>query len=300
MPKFDWYAATVPANYETVINAMLDTFELSHARPSRPRNGYTHGVEICRGETVLASVIYGGVNGEDECHAWATSSDAPAFASFLRAQFKEHRVTRVDVAEDYRDPSAFGTLSFALSTYAKATKVKTSVAGDWLDKQDGRTLYLGAPASATRIRLYEKGKQLKLTDALDWVRCEIVVKPQGREAKALAATLPPEAFWGASKMLAGAAKAINRTEVPRFDAGTVYRPSDLERSLEFCAKQYGPSILKLVFDVYGGDWDAAFQHLRGLIEKAQEAPQMPQATPRPGHQLEVVNAPEDLQERLVA
>jgi len=52
------------------------------------------------------------------------------------------------------------------------TEPSSSLAGDWLEEKEGRTLYIGKAKNGKGLRAYEKGKQLG--DLLSkWVRFEV-------------------------------------------------------------------------------------------------------------------------------
>lgn len=100
----------------------------------------------------------------------------------LEPSYSHGLVTRYDVAVDMsltdRD---YGTLASEVDRVARSSDgaegrpSETSVAGDWLGGVKGRTLYVGAPSSALRLRFYEKG--IQLGGSSSWVRLEWQVRP---------------------------------------------------------------------------------------------------------------------------
>ena len=164
-----------------------------------PGSGGTYdAVEPATGDT-LATVLHGGPNGAP--NALASGENAPQFADLLRRLWPQaHRVTRCDSAEDVR--ADFRPMHAACRAIAALQGVKgESIVPD--DLGDGSTYYMGARSSATRLRCYEKGKQMAplAVDAAtcppDWVRLEVQWKPV-RDARVIAAGLTPGEVWGVS------------------------------------------------------------------------------------------------------
>lgn len=95
--------------------------------------------------------------------------------------FQSGLVTRYDVAvdgtlgeESYRQ-LCDGLVTIAGSRDYEGRPMTTTVAGDWYAAERGRTLYVGAPSSAVRVRFYEKG--IQLGSSPNWVRFEWQVRP---------------------------------------------------------------------------------------------------------------------------
>jgi phage replication initiation protein len=85
-------------------------------------------------------------------------------------------ITRLDLAVDYLDGQA--TVDDAVSMYecdafnSGGRRPSSSLAGDWLGGEAGRTFYVGKAANGKTLRVYEKGKQLG-EPASEWVRFEV-------------------------------------------------------------------------------------------------------------------------------
>lgn len=252
--KFDWYAATLPEAPEAVIGAALHAFDLASVRPGKPLHGYTDAAEVHRGDTVLLRCLWGGHNGPDT-HAWASGTHAPEWAELAREEWQGHRVTRVDVAADFCAPEVWPILYRAATQLADKYGLKTQLVGDYLGEKDGRTMYLGAPSSPVRVRLYEKGKQVRGDP--NWVRAEVVVKPKNKEARVQASRMAPNAVWGAAAWTAEYAEQLGGP-VARWKAGTVWQPEDDDRAYKALLRQYGPLLTRLA----GSDWEGLGKRLR--------------------------------------
>ena len=202
----------------------------------------------------VGAVSFGGKQG-DLLMIEVKGECSPAVVEALRARF-EHKVTRVDSCGDFDAPGAFSRLYRACRTVKKAHRVLGGKAGDWEDfPEKGRTLYLGSKASPCRARLYEKGLQPEYAHLSrpDWVRLEAQIRPKGKEAGQVFATLSPMDVWGAGRWTRDLAAQVFQAHVDPHPAGTVYRLSDRETALRWLCRQYGQHLTSLAQDL--GGWD---------------------------------------------
>lgn len=201
MARLDWYQATIDEYPRVIADAIADELpgvsSLSHGRG---RQNYHHSTAaVSASGDVLATVLHGGPNGSP--NVVASGEQADAFAAIIRRHWPEaHRVSRLDSAEDVHGD--FASAVALCRSIGAARKVKGQmIAPD--DPADGATYYLGSPSSSIRFRLYEKGKQLRLSAAdptsirPDWLRFETQYRPV-RDAKVLAASLTAAQVWGVS------------------------------------------------------------------------------------------------------
>lgn len=263
---FDWYAATVEDKPHRVIDQIVRDFELADVEPCAPKNGYQSAYRIVRGQSVLANVMYGGASQGTGVHVFASSDAAIAFSGVVRKRWADHQVTRLDVAADFdRGWSYLYELAVSIS---QAYKLKTSLVGDYLEGVGGRTIYIGSPSSSSRMRVYEKGKQVYRGMSggnLDWVRAEVMLRPQ-REGRLAAARFTPMQAFSCSKWLrAFSWQAVGDTDFSS-KVGSFYLPSDDDRAYQYMLKQYGP-LIKRIADSIG--WAAAFERIKAdLTEPA--------------------------------
>lgn len=273
--RFDWYQATVPATQPALLAALLaDLPEGVVQEVGKGFNSFAHRVDLSEDGEVLATIMHGGVNPQPNVKS--SGDNAPALAQFLRRQFPEHRVSRLDVCLDMRGDGLFDDIVRVMSHVGRDFRLKgEKIIPDDLD--DGSTYYLGSRASPLRIRCYEKGKQLyKLTGDpvwrmfFDWVRLELQVRPE-KGFKLTAASMEPDAFWGCSawtREIAEGAMSMNPDPV----AMKPTRIADHERAMRALTAQYGSTIRRQVMKL--GSWDAFTADLQqrlGLVQDDQAA-----------------------------
>lgn len=257
--RFDWYASTVPANPQVVLGTLVQEAELADLRPARPMHGYTHGAEIVRGSRVLARALYGGPNGPDT-HVWASGEDTEWLVGRVRHHWPQHRVTRVDAAEDFTAQGAWRTLSKIALQVADAFRIRVIHQGDFHRGEGGRSIYLGSRDSPTQLIVYEKGKQLGHDP--NWVRVEARVKPRKLGKDRMCTALPSE-VWGCAAYLQEMGERMLRVDLERIQVGTLYRVPDDARAWAALTRQYG-NLLGGKADELGG-WAALGPFLETLI-----------------------------------
>lgn len=257
--RFDWYAATVKAEPQHVLSTLCSSTDLADIRPSRAMHGYTHGAELARGDRVLVRALYGGPNGPDT-HVWASGEDTPWFVDQVRRHWPEHRVTRVDSAQDYSAPEAWESLSSLMLSVADRFGIMVTHQGDFHRGLAGRTIYLGSRSSPTQVLVYEKGKQLGVDP--NWVRVEARVKPK-RVGRDVMCACSPLDVWSCTGYLRAIGEEISRQELQAIRVGTVYRPPDDARAWSALAKQYG----RILHDksVELGGWSALGEYIGAFI-----------------------------------
>lgn len=283
--RFDWYAATINANLDSLRDVLCRDLSGSALVEDGPRNGY-HNREVIRDRegNLLATLLHGG-NG-DIPHAFASSDYAHGFSEVVRRHWPErHRVSRFDACLDFDGgPATWSSLlelcqRLALGervegdTRKRVMKLRTNYMGDWLHGVDGRTFGLGSYKSAVYVRLYEKGIQLR-QDALkrglpapvgvtdDLVRLEVQVRPDGASKSAAASASPAEAF-GYAEWSRELLRRVDGSDVPRVHIKERRLP-DLDRALQWMVHQYGDHLLTEVARL--GSWEALGADLRRRLE----------------------------------
>ena len=285
VPQFDWYGATVAAHHSTVLDhleqALLDA---GHDTKRADGGAVRHyqGITFIqdREGRKLAQVKYGGH--QPRPHAEAEGATSPVVAQALRAMPVEHFPTRIDSCFDMTRPGLFDELH----QFARAAEEKYSVhlnyAGAAVDNPDrGTTIYLGSRKSQVFLRVYQKGLQLAerqemlphhITPELrDWVRSEIVFRPQKKPAKLFAASVEPQAVWGVSSWTRQFARDALSIEAERVNVNQ-RRESNHQRALRFMAHQYRAHLEQLVRECDGDHAQAmeVLLDLAGLLD-AQDA-----------------------------
>ncbi|HLP31320.1 MAG TPA: hypothetical protein VK150_08155, partial [Geothrix sp.] len=224
-------------------------------------HGYGFGSTLSDAGGPILRVWWGGSH--ELPHVVASGEKAPAVADLLRSEWPGHRVSRVDVCEDYAEPGSYDRLQELALSVARDTGVKVGTAGDHLLTKEGRTLYLGAPTSHTRLRLYDKAAELrgqfhaqpdKLADIpAELARFEVQVRPQTPQAKAAAATADPVSLMGSAAWMRRLMLLVAGLELEPFHAGKVWRQADDDRAYAALLAQYGGLLQRICTDL--GSWD---------------------------------------------
>lgn len=268
--RFDWYQATVEEPPLWLRQALQDGFSGSEWVDLRPRQGYARCTQLVRDSVAVLELLDGGRH--EWPHVVATGSTADDAAQLLRTVAPDHLVARADVCVDLVSPDWFERAFAVMVDVAKTHRVKPKRDGNWDVEPFARTLYLGAPTSAVRLRLYEKGQQLLQQHGelaaevvpADWSRLEVQVRPAKRSSKQAVAQLAPDRFWGCSRFSRDVAAQLLGSDAPRLAVGTVHRAQQLERSEFFMLKQYG-NHLRALRDVHGS-WPAVGEYLGQCLE----------------------------------
>lgn len=246
MARFDWYQGTVRAEVPAVLACVSQVGgEWRHLR--KAPHGYAFGSELQDQDGAVARVWWGGMHAHP--HVVCSGESAQVVAELLRADLPDHSVSRADVCVDYAEPGAYERLQGIAVGVARDRKVKVGTAGDHLVTLQGRTVYLGATSSHTRLRVYDKGAELRQKFARDPVRLAAVpaelarlecqVRPQTPEAKRQAAQVEPMVLMGAAAWMRELMRQVAGLELHPFEAGKPWRQSDHERARAAILAQYG-------------------------------------------------------------
>jgi hypothetical protein len=265
MLRFDAYTASVRGVGFRELCAIVD-FEGSKVTGGRGYHGYGERISFRdAGGTEIASVSHGGTNAKTPMLE-VTGERTPKIVPVFREAFPAHSCSRVDSAYDLEKTGAWDELLGEVLAVKAKHKLKGEQRGDWQDfPEDGRTMYLGAPTSTVRTRLYEKGKQpeYRALGHPDWVRLEIQVRP-AKDAKSVYAGLTPEQVWGASRYTRDLAARVLQKDLDAFPAGTVWKETSEQQKRRAGARQYGPLFVRWLQQT--GDIDTAFgRELQELI-----------------------------------
>jgi hypothetical protein len=240
MVRFDAYTATVrDADYRDL--CQIVDFSGAKVTGSKGHYGYSERIsfrDACGAE--LACVQFGGTNAATPMVEFK-GDRTPLLVDAVRSAFPEHSCSRVDSAYDLDRPGAWDALLTDVLAVKADHKLKGEKRGDWDDHpEDGRTMYLGAPTSPVRCRLYEKGRQpdYRALGMPNWVRLEVQVRP-AKAAKKRYATLDAEQVWGASRYTRDLAARVLQREVDPFPAGTVHKESPTQQKRRSMMRQYG-------------------------------------------------------------
>ena len=261
MAAFDWYQATVRAPVDDLLEALGSASERFGLTHGRGHHGYAHSTVLDAADGFRAQVWHGGSHVYP--HAVLTGEAAQPGAELIRAVFPEHFVTRADAREDFGDLGAFDRILPELLQVAKAHRVKVDTRGDHLLTMQGRTVYLGAPSSACRQRLYDKAAELRARFAADPVklaqvpenlaRLEAQVRPQTLEARRMFASIEPLEVMGSSAWLREVWLRVAGLQLEPVQVGKPWRQASDDRAYAYMLAQYGGLMERLVADL--GSWE---------------------------------------------
>lgn len=268
----DWYQATIRDEPGVILDALVKGYGSGvEVVEGRGLHGYRQRFDVKGGGIVLASVLAGGKNGNP--NAWASGPETDAFYAIVRDRwggFQQHKVTRVDVAEDFDQEGGYEALRRLLRGILKDRGVKgREIVPE--DIEDGRTFYAGAASSAVQLRLYEKGKQQRAvvpepeTVSRDWVRMEVQVRPT-KESGYVAAMLSPAEVWGFSEWSKEVARLAFEMDIPRVEVKP-WRESDDDRAYRFMLQQYGGLLWRRLGD--HGSWSALGAQIGSDLEEIE-------------------------------
>lgn len=166
---------------------------------------------------------------------------------------------RADIALDFNGAQYFDQLSDDLIELATRKSLKTATVGDWVQRVDGRTLYVGSRTSAFMIRLYEKYKQRGVdTGGDETIRLELEIKPY-KHARLSAFTLSASELVGSSSVYSPIfEKYIEINE--GLTLNNVRKETNHESALRQLVIQYQATIKKQL-EIDGGCVYAFFQTL---------------------------------------
>jgi DNA relaxase NicK len=273
MARFDWYAATVHSPVVELSAGLLEALG-GEWRDGRPRQGYGRCRELHSDGGQVLEMLYGGQH--EEPHVVSTGPNAHAVAAALRQVAPRHSVARADVCEDVVAPGWFDQAFGVALEVARECRVRPFRAGDWDSDSPARTLYLGSPSSAVRVRLYEKGAEMRQKLGVmareipaEWTRLEVQVRPsKGVQKRMFSMVDDPLQWFGASRYSQRLAERLLGVDPPRLPAGTQYRAENLERAEWFLVRQYGRLIDRLV--ELSGSPEAFGRRLVAMRERARK------------------------------
>lgn len=267
--RFDWYQATVQDSAQGVASWGKQVWPDGIMRPCKARNGAAEAFQMCLGDLVVFTAMWGGGMEGSGVNLWASGCDAEFFAEQLRRRWGVHRVTRADVAIDFDGAGAWDWASKLLLDLADKHSLVVDHQGDFHRAQLGRSIYIGSKTSPVRAVVYEKGKQIPELGMPDLVRIELRVRPKGREAGLLVCQMRPEAMYGAAKW-AGELGAFlqSETKLERVTIGTRWTKSDRARAIAALVSQYGAKLGELCGEL--GGWEEVGLHIGQMIVQAAE------------------------------
>lgn len=250
---WDWSATTHELRPE-VVGHLVAALGGRVTLPGRGLQGWGQSVQVFdRAGFRLGHVYFGG---RDDVHVVSTSAAADVARSRVigREQCKTARVdTRVDTLVPWDELR--GVCQDVAGQKARLTYMESSQAGESL----GRTLYVGSPTSAVRVRVYEKwlespGQYVEGTN-----RVEVQLRPPSRVKEAVSGWSRAQTFCASELTRRLAAQLGTDLAMPgslQKDRGT----PELEATLEAMGAQYGKAVERWL-EVSGGDLGRVHDYL---------------------------------------
>jgi len=219
---------------------LLDALAPSTVLVGGGLQGWERSLIAYDAEGFKSGAVYFG--GRDDVHVVSTSAAADAARPRV-TRLHNARTSRVDTRVDvgpegpsYEDLA--GILEDAAMTYS-------SLITHYESKQDGvsrgRTVYLGAPSSAVRIRLYEKWLESPGQYPEGTNRVEVQLRPPSRSKGEVSGWEPARTFC-ASKVARDVAVALGDKAAPKGTLHVSRGVPDLERTITHMGHQYRRSI----------------------------------------------------------
>lgn len=217
--------------------------------------GWQESVAVYDGEGYAVGRVYFG--GRTDVHVHATSAAADIARPLVTGLYgaKTSRVdTRVDTLVAFDDLAAL--LEEAAAGYGSViTRMESKVRGE----STGRTVYLGAPTSAIRVRLYEKwlespGQYVEGTN-----RVEVQLRPASRVKGVVSGWTPAETFC-ASRVTRHLADKLTNEYAPTKTLHVARGVPELERTLAVMGDQYARAVDRWLWHS-GGDVGRVLDHL---------------------------------------
>lgn len=251
-PRFDWMQATISEDPGDIFEVLAGTLG-GDLEAARGLNGYHHSRLVKRRGETLARVLYGGPNGWP--HVIATGVASDDVVPVVRDAWPEHEVTRMDTAQDFEREGGYDRVAALMEDLGSRRRLSVTKLESVRNGVRSRTLYLGAPSSRIRVRLYEKGRfeQQQGHEASEhWFRLESQIRPTGKEARKIASFVDPSEAWGMARWTRELAADAMGLDVEPITMQQRREP-DYMRAIRSLAKQYGATLAKAT--EIEGSWD---------------------------------------------
>lgn len=245
---WDWSATTHLTNVvdpegadpdqaqRTVSRDLIDSLGGEVFVPGKGLQGWKRSVQVFDGEGFRLGTVYYG--GRVDVHVVSTSSVADESRWAVIGQHRAH-TARVDTRVDSLMP--FDDLDDLARELAGPRTEVTSFEKRVGGELKGRTVYVGSPKSAVRIRIYEKWLESPGMYEEGTNRVEVQLRPPSRSKAEVSAWSPADTFCASklSRRIAGAlAMDVAQPGSLQKSKGT----PDLERALQAMGDQYGKSV----------------------------------------------------------
>lgn len=252
---WDW-SATTHQGRAGIVDDLLAAIGAELVTQGKGLQGWSQSLDAYDREGFkLGAVYFGG--GRDDVHVLSTSEAADRVRPIV-AGLDDARTARVDTRVDTLVPfdELAGVLRSVAESYgSRITTMESSERGVSL----GRTVYLGAPSSAVRVRVYEKWIQAPGEYVEGTNRVEVQLRPASKAKARVSGWSPAETFC-ASRTTRELAERLGDDLAPKMSLHVKRGTPDLERTLAVMGDQYGNAARKWLA-LSGGDVGRLIDHL---------------------------------------
>lgn len=272
---WDWSATTHDALRLSPTGA-LEALRPNYILPGKGLQGWERSLVAFDVDGYKIGTVY--LGGRDDLHVVCTSDAADVGRGAILNRDAEAKTARVDTRVD------------SLVEFEELARVCEEVAGQYNSKVTviesrqggkslGRTVYVGAPTSAVRVRLYEKWLESPGEYAEGTNRVEVQLRPASRVKQRVSEWTAAETFC-ASKVTRALASALGDRKAPRATLHVKRGTPDLERTLEVMGHQYGRAVDRWL-EVSDGDYERLLAYIAPQDEQprkwAGEVPERPRS-----------------------
>lgn len=260
-PRWDYSATTHtdldPASFSTLVPTLWNLLGGGRLVKGKGAQGWLSSLAVYGEDDNLRGTIYSGGRDDVYCLVSGGVSDEVREAITRVGNASTSRVdTRVDTLAGYEEVARLLRLA-ADKAGAEVTTMRKDVRG----VNKGQTMYVGAPSSRIRVRLYEKwlespGQYVEGTN-----RVEVQLRPHSTMKRAVSG-------WARAETFACSPMCRNLAELLQLEGSSVVslqsgpkEVADLDRSIAAMRRQYSKTAREYVVRK-GGDVDALLVALR--------------------------------------
>jgi hypothetical protein len=278
---WDWTATTHDGRVG-VVDDLVSAVGPSLVLPGKGIHGWSQSLQCFDNDGYQIGAVYFG--SREDVHVLATGESAQWVRSATAALdgARTSRVdTRVDTLAEWDDLQAI-CWDAAESYGSQITTMETHNG-----PRQGRTIYLGAPSSAIRVRIYEKWRESPGQYVDGTNRVEVQLRPASKVKERVSGWTPAETFC-ASRVTTSLAAALGQDASV---AGSLHVKRDtptLEQALRSMGDQYGKAAARWL-ELSAGDVGKILDYL--VPDAAPGASQGPSRLPTAVDRLERVELP---------
>lgn len=259
---WDWSATTHPVR-EGVLDDLTLAMSPALVLPGKGLQGWANGVRCFDGDGFELGQVYWDRR-RDDVHVLSTGGAAETVRSSVVGEMV--RTARVDTRVDTLEP--FEDLEQLCFEAGKLYNSQVTKIESWGGKTPGRTLYVGAPSSAIRVRVYEKWKQSPGEYVDGTNRVEVQLRPPSN-AKEKVSSWSREQTFCASRVTTALATALGQKVVEPETLHVAKGTPTLEAALQAMSHQYGTTVARWL-EHSGGDITTVLDYLLYAHDKISD------------------------------